>query len=73
MILITLCSINWIMLEDLISSVKKEILIDTDVHSANKITLIDSRYSGNHRITGIGSTTFTLIFPIIRKKIPTIN
>ena len=45
--------------EDLISSVKKEILIDTDVHSANKITLIDSRYSGNHRITGIGSTTFT--------------
>ena len=45
---------------DFISDTKKEIITDNDVFNNNQINLIDSVYSGTHRITGIGTTnTFT--------------
>ena len=46
--------------EDLIGPIKREILVDDGVQSNNQINLIDSVYSGTHRVTGIGTTnTFT--------------
>ena len=54
--------------EDLIADVKKEIIIDTDVFNNNQINLIDSKYSGSHRIVGLGTTTFKYNIPwLIRK------
>ena len=42
---------------DFIEDVKKEIIIDKDVFNNNQINLIDSVYSGLHRVSGVGSTT----------------
>ena len=45
---------------DFIGEVKKEIIVDTDIYNHNQINLISSKYSGTHRVTGIGTTnTFT--------------
>ena len=44
---------------DFISNVKKEIVIDDDVFNFNQVHLIPSKYSGLHRLTGIGTTSFT--------------
>ena len=44
---------------DFISNVKKEIVIDDDVFNFNQVHLIPSKYSGFHRLTGIGTTSFT--------------
>ena len=40
------------------SSVKKEIIIDTEVANNNKLSLTKSHYSGYHTISGVGQTTF---------------
>jgi len=46
--------------EDLINDIKKQIVIDTEVYNHNQINLIDSKYTGQQRVTGIGTTnTFT--------------
>jgi len=44
--------------EDFIGTNKKEIIVDTDVANNNQINLVESVYSGEHKLTGIGSTTF---------------
>ena len=41
------------------SQIKKDILIDTEVHGFNKITLTESEYNGEHTVVGITSTTFS--------------
>jgi hypothetical protein len=40
------------------SQVKKDIIIDSDVMSSNKISLIENDYNGRHTIVGIASTYF---------------
>jgi hypothetical protein len=40
------------------SQVKKDIIIDSDVISANKISLVENDYNGGHTIVGIASTYF---------------
>jgi len=45
--------------ENLIDDVKKEIVIDTDVYNNNQINLVNSKYSGAHKVVGLGTTTFT--------------
>ena len=46
--------------ENFIGEFKKQIIVDTDVFNNNQINLIGSKYSGSHRVTGIGTTnTFT--------------
>ena len=43
-----------------IGDVKKQIVVDTEVFNNNQINLVDSVYSGTHRVAGIGTTnTFT--------------
>ena len=42
--------------EDFIGDIKKEIIVDTEVYNHNQINLISSKYTGSHRITGIGTT-----------------
>ena len=49
--------------EDLIADVKKEIIIDTDVFNYNQINLVDSKYTGSHRVIGLGTTTFKFNIP----------
>lgn len=45
---------------DFIGDIKKEIIVDNDVYNHNQINLIPSKYTGSHRVTGIGTTnTFT--------------
>ena len=45
---------------DFISEVKKEIVTDTEVYNHSQVNFVDSKYSGTHRVTGIGTTnTFT--------------
>jgi len=46
---------------DIITNVKKEIVIDTDVDSSNTIEVGKSRYDGAYSLSGIGSTTFSYI------------
>jgi hypothetical protein len=43
---------------DLNPQVKKDIIIDDEVISANKISIIESDYNGMHTIIGISSTSF---------------
>ena len=44
---------------DNITDIKKEIIIDNNnVFNYNQINLIDSQYSGEHRVIGIASTSF---------------
>ena len=46
--------------DDFISDIKKQIIVDNDVFNNNQINLINSVYTGSHRVTGIGTTnTFT--------------
>ena len=45
--------------KNLIADVKKEIVTDTEVFNNNQINLIDSKYSGSHKVVGLGTTTFT--------------
>jgi len=46
--------------KDFIGNIKKELIVDSDVYNHNQINLISSKYSGTHRVTGIGTTnTFT--------------
>ena len=40
------------------SQVKKDIIIDSDVISSNKISLVENDYNGRHTIVGIDSTYF---------------
>lgn len=40
------------------SQVKKEIIIDSDVVSSNKISIVENGYNGKHTIVGIASTYF---------------
>ena len=42
---------------DNIADIKKEIIVDKDVYNNNQINLIDSVYSGTHRVVGLGTTT----------------
>jgi len=44
---------------DIITNVKKEIFIDTDVNSHQEISVEKTRYNGTYNINGIGSTTFS--------------
>lgn len=44
---------------DIITNVKKEIFIDTDVNSHQEISVEKTRYDGVYNISGIGSTTFS--------------
>ena len=50
-----LCPIN----NDIITDVKNEIVIDTDVNSNNSINVEVTKYDGLYRVTGVGDTTFT--------------
>jgi hypothetical protein len=43
---------------DLNSQVKKEIIVDSEVLSNSKISLVESKYNGNHNVVGISSTSF---------------
>ena len=43
---------------DSIADIKKEIIIDTKVSNYNEISLIESKYSGDHRVVGVASTSF---------------
>jgi len=43
---------------ELNSQFKKDIIIDDDVISANKILIVESEYNGKHTIVGIASTYF---------------
>jgi hypothetical protein len=46
--------------EDFIGDIKKQIIVDAEVYNHNQINLITSKYTGSHRVTGIGTTnTFT--------------
>ena len=45
--------------KSLIADVKSQIVIDTDVTDNSQINLVDSKYSGSHRLSGIASTSFT--------------
>lgn len=46
--------------KDFIGDIKKELVTDTDVYNNNQINLIESKYSGSHRVVGLGTTnTFT--------------
>ena len=44
--------------EDLIEDIKKEVIIDNEVPNYTQISLVDSKYSGSHRVLGIASTSF---------------
>ena len=44
---------------DIITNVKKEIFIDTDVNSHHEISVEKTRYDGVHTLSGIGTTTFS--------------
>ena len=44
--------------DTLISDVKKEISIDTDVKNNNQINIVKTPFDGPHYISGIGTTTF---------------
>ena len=44
---------------DIITDVKSEIVIDTDVNSNNSINIENTKYDGLHAIAGVGDTTFT--------------
>ena len=43
---------------DFVESVKKEIVIDTEVDGFNKIDIVDSAYDGEFKLTGATSSTF---------------
>ena len=44
---------------DIITNVKKEIFIDTDVNSHHEISVEKTKYDGVHTLSGIGTTTFS--------------
>ena len=44
---------------DIITDVKNDIVIDTDVNSNNSINVEKTRYDGLYTLTGVGDTTFT--------------
>ena len=44
---------------DIITNVKKEIFIDTDVNSHQEISVEKTRYDGVYSLSGIGTTTFS--------------
>ena len=49
------CPIN----NDIITDVKNEIVIDTDVNSNNSINVERTKYDGLYTLTGVGDTTFS--------------
>ena len=44
---------------DIITDVKKQIVIDTDVNSNNSINVEKTKYDGVYNLTGVGDTTFS--------------
>jgi len=44
---------------DIITDVKNDIVIDTDVNSNNSINVEKTKYDGLYTLTGVGDTTFT--------------
>ena len=49
--------------EDFVGDVKKQLVIDDEVRNNNQINLVDSGFSGEHTLVGVGTTTFVFNIP----------
>ena len=51
--------------EDFVGDVKKQLVIDDEVRNNNQINLVDSGFSGEHTLVGVGTTTFVFNLSLI--------